>query len=195
MQQQAISNAAPTSELETQLATARVALAKLQEAANDAAAEADRWRIAFEREPTAQAHMEHVVAEQRARNASAAVEQQQQAVQRLEDEQRRTARAAIERQLATETQAAHKAFQAGGVEVVGAIGSIQKALAQLGPLFAHERDARASGVAWGQTTLEEFLRDLRESMAPLGNVGVLAHSDGLTFTITTSLQAVPGSMR
>jgi|GEM_PF-4182789 len=186
---------ATISGIEDQLATAKDSLVRLQEAANDAKAEAERWRIAFEREPTAQAHTEMVVAQQRSVNAAAAAEQQQLAVQQLEDEQRRDVRAALERQLTTEAQATHKAFRDAGAEVSASIATVQRALALLAPLFAHEVAARAAGVAWGQSTLDEYLRDLREGLAPLGHAGVLAHSDVLTFTITTSLQAVPGSIR
>jgi hypothetical protein len=60
-------------ELEAQIAEASAQLALLQDAASDADADAQRWQVVFERDPTTEAHAEASVAAQKAKNAHAKV--------------------------------------------------------------------------------------------------------------------------
>ena len=60
-------------DIDAQIADAEAQKTRLEGAAEDAEAEAERWRVTFEREPTAQAHTEHAVAMQKAKNARTAV--------------------------------------------------------------------------------------------------------------------------
>lgn len=69
-----------TTALEQQIETGQARLAKLREAAEEAEAEAGRWRTTFEREPTAESHANKEIYAQRAKNASAAAEQHEREV-------------------------------------------------------------------------------------------------------------------
>lgn len=69
-----LDNVNSTDDLDTRIASAEKQLAKLREAADDADAEAERWRVTFEREPTSESHANQAIYGQRAVNARAALE-------------------------------------------------------------------------------------------------------------------------
>ncbi|HKY37215.1 MAG TPA: hypothetical protein VJN18_14830 [Polyangiaceae bacterium] len=67
-------------ELDQQIEVAKAQLVKLTQATADTVAEAQRWRTAFEHEPTAETDSNARIWSQKAKNAEAAVEQHEQGV-------------------------------------------------------------------------------------------------------------------
>jgi len=126
-------------------------LTKLQEAAADADAEATRWKIAFEREPTVQSDGESRVAAQKAINAHALVAEAQVALERAQAEKRAAELAAAKAQIAAEQEAVEKRFAAACAAIAAAAKELNQALDEFGK---HSRSRMQSGAQkWTLTSV------------------------------------------
>ncbi len=120
--------------LDDKITQARHALATLNEAAVETEAEAQRWQVAFEREPTAEAHQNLAVWTQKAKNARAAIEKHEaEVLWKLEAERKaqqfKAAAAKYDQQVARvqeEMDAACDAFIAAARRLDGAIDELRK---------------------------------------------------------------------
>jgi len=151
-----------------QLETARAQLARLNEAATDAQAEAERWRVAFEREPTAQAHTESVVAAQRAVNAKAAAETfERETLQPLETAARKAVRDRFAAELDHEMRETEQAFEDAGRAFVQAAGLLSAATQRLGSVHDRRQAAQRASVAIGALEMDHFVARANAAMDPL----------------------------
>ena len=192
-------------DLEKQCSAASASLARLQEAATDAKAEAERWRVTFEREPTAQAHTEMVVAQQRALNAEAAAQTfEAGTLQPLATRLRHQKRDAVAADLAREHEAVTQAFSRAARMFVDAAGQLDAAMALLQPFQEKRAAARGEAVSLAPAGLEWFAEVMNQELSALSgppsdqnNTFAAAGTGGGAFSISIRrpTAAVPGEFK
>ncbi len=156
----------PEPPIADRIETARAQLAKLKQAVDDASAEAKRWALAFEREPTAQADTEARVCGQKAKNAAtAAATFEQEVLQALIDEKRNAERALVGAEVERERVAVLGQFDDAADAVVAAAQMLDGALAAL--TAYHATCVRAGGAPGGGRafSLERTCAQLNERLA------------------------------
>jgi len=150
-----------------ELRSARVELRRLTEAAVDAEAEAERWRIAFEHEPTAQSHSGLVVSQQRALNARAAAYASERDLARLVSEHENRERNQIAAVLEADAERATLAITDAFGTIVQGIGELDGAIAELGKLHHSRVEAQAKQVPLRRLSLGAILASLNDEISSL----------------------------
>lgn len=191
--------------LERQRDDARTSLDRLREGADDAKAEAERWRVAFEREPSAEAHTEMVVAQQRAVNAWAAADQyERETLQPLEIEHARARRNAISAELQEVQEHAEEAFRAAARLIVEATAQLDSALSGLAAVQLKRAAARSENVPLPPASLVHFMEIGNAVLEPLCDsngavngswASFSANGGSATVTVRRPTHAVPGEFK
>jgi len=151
-----------------QIESAQAKLAKLHEAATDAAAEAARWQTAFEREPTPEAHQNQAIWSQKAINArSVAGAFERDALEPLIANERKTARDAITREVAAMDARILSEFDSAMTLVAEGIQAMDDAIASLARHHGARVAAQREGAVVHQLSLEQIMRAANSKLSGL----------------------------
>lgn len=164
--------------IESKIEAARGELSRLQEAASDAAAEAERWEKTFERDPSDEAFTRKAVTRQRAENARAAMETHERDVLgALLLEQRRTKLATIDRSLAASEAAVRQRFANALSTIAAGVRQLDAAIGALAEQHEPRLTARRDGVLLRPLSLREIITDVSSELEPLtGGAHELEHT-------------------
>jgi hypothetical protein len=152
---------APTNE---EIATARANLKKYQDVAADAEAARDRWRTAFEREPTVEARDNRDIWAQKSINARAAADTyERETLTPLIAQQRRATIARHEAELMAQQRQAVASLEGAFDQLVSAIEAFDGAISEFESL--HYAQIRASQQGVGLSAAFSLRREI-ERLAP-----------------------------
>ncbi|HEY3237384.1 MAG TPA: hypothetical protein VGJ84_21875 [Polyangiaceae bacterium] len=197
-------------DIDTKLASAHAEHTKLVQAATDAKAQADRWRVTFKREPTPQAHSSFVVAEQEAENAQTAADEFERDVMKpLEKAQRQAERDATGAARAREASKAVEGFTRAAEQFRDAAHTLDAAVLQLAGLHESRLAAAQQGVRLQPISLANIIDELNQKLKsalpaaahelPAKFVDMSFIDDGrdarIVFTVHRPASAVPTPLR
>lgn len=176
MEMQTTETNVAAADFDAEISGAEAQLAKLCGAAEDAEAEAARWRTAFEREPTSESLANKEIFGQRAKIAKAAAETfERDQLNPLKSAKRQAQLNTIDRELSREIRAAEAQFTKAGNTLFDLAQSLDAAVEQWSALHEKLQTARAAGVAVNAVSLERVIAALNEKLSPLrGNAHELA---------------------
>jgi hypothetical protein len=161
-------------DLDAEITSARAALEKLESAAQDAEAAAQRWQTAFDREPTIQSRDERDIWGQRAKNGRTAVDDYRRNVLApLEKARREAERDTITRVLKQEQGALEHEFEMAITGVYDSAKRLDAAIWLLSDLHEKRLAAARAGAILPALSLAQIVETLNAKLAELN--GTHAH--------------------